>query len=397
MLPLSLRTQGVALANLTQSASIDTMVADLAAGLRERGCHTRLALRALDPQAALVSALLYDLSRYPGPRFVLDVNAKCHIYAQDEQGRQTTAFDLLNLPLVAFFESNPLHHLEHIAQVPRRTLFTVVERGHRAILNMLGIADERILFLPHAGPPPVADVRPSRERTIPLMFLGNILPQANDREWGAQLNLGEAETQVAFEVLDQMAAGATDAFPLTLAALARRGLAPDIATLARIVPAVEARLNYRRRMETLQAIRSVPIHVFGEIAPGVRLNDNVVAAGSTPFATALSMMDHTRLLFNFMPFRTGAHERVFYGLSRGACVVSDPSSLLADGAAGEGGVILRAPPKDLDEQVRALVDDPDQLDRRREAGRAWYAQAHTWHHRAGDLLDGLRRAFFTNG
>lgn len=390
---LSLRTQGVALASLTQVASIDTMIADLAAGLGQHGCHTRVALRSTDPQVELVSALLYDLSRYPGPRFVLDVNAKTHISTQDAQGRPSTAFDLLNLPLVAFFESNPLHHIEHISQTPRRTLFTVVEQGHRAILNMLGIPDERILFLPHAGPPPVADIRPSRDRAIPLLFLGNVVPQANDRDWMAQLGLGEPESQAAIEVLDGLAAGEPDAFVLTLASLSRRGLPPSLPTIARIVTETEARLNYRRRIETLQAIQSVPVHVLGEIAPGVRLPDTVVAAGSTPFATALSMMDHTRLLFNFMPFRTGGHERLFYGLSRGACAVSDPSSLVASGAAGEGGVILRAPPKDLDDQMRALVADEDGLDRRREAGRTWYAGAHTWAHRAGDLLEGLRNAF----
>ncbi|MBC7907609.1 MAG: class I SAM-dependent methyltransferase [Rhodospirillaceae bacterium] len=68
-----------------------------------------------------------------------------------------------------------------------------------------------------------------------------------------------------------------------------------------------------------------------------------------------------------MPFRGGAHERVFYGLSRGACSLSDGSSLLEAGAQpDEGGVIFRAPPERLDQQVAELIGTPGALDRRRD-------------------------------
>ena len=76
--------------------------------------------------------------------------------------------------------------------------------------------------------------------------------------------------------------------------------------------------------------------------------------------------------------------RVFDALACGACVVSDEvpgmGALLADAV-----VTFRAR-EDVGPVVRALLDDPDERARRAERGRRAVLAAHTWQHRAVELV-----------
>lgn len=389
-----LRPQCLLMCNVTQGASIDTMFADIGSALQARGVHTRFPLFGETYDGDLIGGLVLNLAKYEGPRFIIDANGKSRIYVAGEGGTTEPASDVLNVPRLSFFESNPLYHLEHLAAAPKLSAWTVVDTVHRDILVSIGVPADRVAFVPHAGPAPVADVLPTRDRGIDVLFVGNILPQPGHRQWLSSLGLGEVETRVAAEVYEAVEAGEGASFACAVATAQRCGLIPDLHRESKVALAVDERLNYQRRIAALQSIRTTPVHVYGEISPDVRLPGNVAAKGGVAFATALALMDNAKIVLNFMPFRTGAHERVFYGLSRGACILSDRSSLLADGAAGEGGVVFRAEPGRVDAQVASLVADPRALDRRREAGRSWYGGAHTWAHRVPTILDTVLRLFF---
>jgi hypothetical protein len=85
-------------------------------------------------------------------------------------------------------------------------------------------------------------------------------------------------------------------------------------------------------------------------------------------------------------YRDGAHERVFYGLSRGAAILSDSSRFLAEAEAARAGIaFFPEDPAALDDLVAGLLASP--LDDTVAAGRRWYADRHTWDHRAAQLLD----------
>jgi glycosyltransferase involved in cell wall biosynthesis len=97
-------------------------------------------------------------------------------------------------------------------------------------------------------------------------------------------------------------------------------------------------------------------------------------------------MDNAKLIVNAMQYRDGAHERVFYGLSRGAAILSDPSRFLAAAEAARAGIaFFPEDPAALDDAVASLLASP--LDDTVAEGRRWYADRHTWDHRAARLLD----------
>lgn len=383
------------LSTLTLEASIDTMIADLCAGCRAQGAFARAAFyTSTTPNTDYIVGLLNDLRQYDGPRYVVDVNGKTRLGGVTADGTQVSLFDAWNLPRLSFFESNPLHHLEHLAAAPKLAAYSVIEESHRKLLHLLGVPEPRVAFIPHAGPPPAEHVAAMADRTIDVLMVGNIGDARDTDNWLAELGLArEEERAVARQCFDQMWAEDGNAFELVCAAMVARGFPLDLQRESRLALAIEARTNALNRLYCLQGIRHTRVHVYGTIPPGLTLPDNCIVGGPVGFAKAMALMDSAKLLLNFMHFRTGAHERVFYGLSRGACSLTDRSHLLEDGATRSGGIIFRAPPEAVDQQVADLLANPTALDERVAAGRAWYATRHSWVQRAATLLEALARAF----
>ena len=105
--------------------------------------------------------------------------------------------------------------------------------------------------------------------------------------------------------------------------------------------------------------------------------------GALPFAKSLSLMAESKILLNYCKiFTHGAHERVFYGLSRGAAVLTDPSAFLEeDFTRGLGLVEQSGDLTVIDDLVSDLCASPDTLDRLRAQGLDVYSQRHTWYER----------------
>ena len=76
--------------------------------------------------------------------------------------------------------------------------------------------------------------------------------------------------------------------------------------------------------------------------------------------------------------------RVFDALACGACVVSD--EVPGMGALLDDAVVTFRAREDVGPVVRALLDDPDERARRAERGRRAVLAAHTWQHRAVELV-----------
>jgi GT2 family glycosyltransferase len=76
--------------------------------------------------------------------------------------------------------------------------------------------------------------------------------------------------------------------------------------------------------------------------------------------------------------------RVFDALACGACVVSDEVPGMAELL--DDAVVTVSDPAELGPTVRALLDDPDARAERAERGRRAVLAAHTWEHRAAELV-----------
>jgi glycosyltransferase involved in cell wall biosynthesis len=382
------RPQCLLLTTLTLRASIDTMFCDLADALRRFGVHTRAIADAPQaPNLPLVHGLVGELRDYDGPRFIIDNNAKSRLTAQAADGSAVFIHDAWNIPRLSIFESNPIHHLGPLTQRPRNLAVTMIDETHLGVLDAFAIAPRAAQFMAHAGPPPIERVLSMAERPIDVLFIGNVKEMPAPEAWVAALACAaEMKPAIARVVARRWERSPDSTAALLSSALAERGLALEPRRDLAVAGTIELYTNNLKRRELLGAVTRGRLVVCGEVEAKLPQSEHVVVTGPASFVTALQLMDNAKLVINTMPFRTGAHERVFYGLSRGAAILSDYSRLLAKPAeAGAGIAFFPEEPAALDDTVAALLARP--LDDAVAAGRRWYAQRHTWDQRAQQIVD----------
>jgi glycosyltransferase involved in cell wall biosynthesis len=382
------RPQCLLLTTLTLRASIDTMFCDLADALRRLGVHTRALVDVPQaPNLALAHGLVGELRDYDGPRFIIDINAKSRLVGQAGDGSPIFIHDAWNIPRVSIFESNPIHHVSQLHEHPRNLAVTVIDESHRRMLDAFAIAPRARAFLPHAGPPPLARVLPMAERPIDVLFIGNIKEVPSPENWVAGLACPEAlKGSVLRAVARRWERSEEDTATMLARALGESGVAPEPCRDLALAGTIELYVNNLKRRELLGALRHHRIVVCGEIEAQLPQAETITVTGPQSFPTALQLMDNAKLVLNTMPFRSGAHERVFYGLSRGAAILSDCSRLLAAPTAAQAGIAFF--PEDiaaLDGAIADLLAAP--LDDAVAEGRRWYAERHSWDHRAAQLVD----------
>lgn len=382
------RPQCLLLTTLTLRASIDTMFGDLADALRRAGIFTRaIADVPQAPNLPLVHGLVGDLRDYDGPRFIIDNNAKSRLTAQGADGKPVFIHDVWNIPRLSIFESNPIHHLGQMAQMPRNAAATVIDAAHLDAFAACDIPLRAAQFLPHAGPPPLARVLAMAERPIDVLFIGNVKDVPAPEAWVAALACpAEMKPAVAQVIAQRWQASEASSAALLARALGESGVTPEPRRDLALNGVIELYINNLKRRELLASITQGRIVVCGEVEATLPNAERIAATGPATFATALQLMDNAKLVLNTMPFRHGAHERVFYGLSRGAAILSDYSQLLAEPAADRAGIaFFPATPAALDDTIAALLAGP--LDDAVAAGRRWYAPRHTWDQRARQIVD----------
>jgi len=377
------------LSTITLRASIDTLLSDLAAALQRRGVFCRVFIDSPGmSNLPLVASLLGDLRDHPGPRFVIDINAKSHFAVAQGDGREVSIHDLWQLPRLSIFESNPVLHLEHLQRLPANAAVTTVDQAHLEVFEAFGCHPRAAGFLPHGGPAPLERVLPLAERPFDVLFLGNVEAEPARAGWQ-----GLADTPALARVLatcqERSRVEPLPAIDLLRDQLAQDGLAAEPQRDLRLAMLLENWLCLATRRELLAALaRSrLTVCVCGALDLPLPPRPGLTVLGPTTFACALDLMEQSRIVLNTMKSRTGAHERVFYGLSRGALIVSDPSTLLAPAvAAGAGIVTLPADPAALEPELQARLADPA-LAGQIAAGRAWSAREHSWDQRAGRVLE----------
>ncbi len=381
------RPQCLILSTLTLRASIDTMFTDLADALRRQGVYARI--HNDTPQAPnpdLVRGLIGDLRDYAGPRILIDLNCKSEFSIASDNGDPASIHDAWGIPKLTIFESNPIYHLGYLAKAPGNFACTVIDAQHLDALDAFDIKTRTRGFLPHAGPPPLENIQPWRDRPIDVLFIGNIKREPPVEEWVSALFCNAEIKPAVRRVIEQRWEERSDLPSRLRQALADLGLALDARRNLALASEIDRYVNNVKRLEMLSSISSGRVVVCGEIGAELPNSDCVTATGPATFSVALQYMDNAKILLNTMPFRTGAHERVFYGLGRGAYILSDASALLETPAANDAGIsFLPASVAEFDGALAGILS----MDRRDAvaAGRAWYADRHTWDHRARQLIE----------
>ncbi len=385
--------QGIVTATITVNSAVDTIMSDLSGAFAALGVSMRTVLDAapLYANPGLLPALAVSLCREGLPAFLVTCNAKVRVVAGQERGRDVTVHEAFDMPMVAFMVDHPATHLAHLLRAPENTIITVIDEGHLAFLEQAGLAPRSRLFCPHGGPEPVPNPRTTRERGIELLFSGNVGDPGPEAAWLDRASGGRSELRaILAEALDAVRDEQRDPYLAIVEASARRGAETTPLAAAKHVADLDAYAMMSRRFQVLRAITGHRVTVLGEVS-GTNALDHHTLLGTASFARARSRMADAKLLINSRStFARGGHERIFYGLSRGAVVVTEPSAFLRqDLETGLGMVALPADPAATDDLLSDLLARPERLDALRERGLAGYAQRHGWRERAERILGAL--------
>ncbi|MEI8395249.1 MAG: hypothetical protein WCF85_10970 [Rhodospirillaceae bacterium] len=384
--------QALVTATVTPASCFDAMMTDIGSALNGLGVVTRTLLHASDyPNPALMKALVLQLRDGGLPGVVVNCNAKDELILEHRDGNPLTIHDAWNIPLIAFMADHPACHVEYLRRAPENAVITVIDEGHLTFLEDAGFRPRTRIFCPHGGPEPLPVMRRAEERGIDLLMVGLVDDPGPFTRWlneeiGAR---GPARRAIA-EAYSEVREEGREVYAALVEAYGRARLDARPLALAKNVAALDAFATRTRRLEVLRAIKDRRVVIAGEVAPSAGLDHHDIR-GPVVFAKALSMMSDARILLNSRwTYGRGAHERVFYGMSRGAVVATEDGSFLRDELRRQAGMVaLPRHPVEINDMLCTLCEAPDRLNAIRERGLSEYVKRHSWRERAVRMITAL--------
>ncbi|MDW3206447.1 MAG: hypothetical protein R8L07_13005 [Alphaproteobacteria bacterium] len=388
--------QCFAITNFTPYASVEYMQADLCWALRDRDVIVSEHLRSDFPNQKLMQYQMAAIGNYPGRRFVMDVNAANHYEVNG-----ASLYDAWTLPRFTFLTDSPFRKLDNLAQFPALGLIGTVDADFVPLIEELGLPGKGSFFFPHAGPPPRREQARTADRPIDVLVIGNVSSDLTTDAWLEQAAGTDTGLRAILDAAYERCRNGTEALWKVIRAEheAADRAPPALPELTRLVNALETQLIAARRRDILAAIHTVKteFHGGGEIHRSQTAGPAVTLNGPIQYLHALNLMQQAKIVIDVSPsFRNGAHERVFYALSRGAHVLTEPSRFLTREVEEDLGVgFLPFDSAKVEDAIREVLDrGPQELDAVRERALDHYARTHVWTDRADTLLTHMSNLFW---
>ncbi|MEO8003855.1 MAG: glycosyltransferase [Betaproteobacteria bacterium] len=309
-------------------------------------------------------------------------------------------FDVFDIRYVGLLCDQPYHQaLNGIGAQQRYAAYP--DRGHPEQVK-LAFPDFKLtgeIFVPPAIRP--ANDRSvhkgSPDRSIDVLYVGNLETLALDRFWNDRLSLfwqGEYDP-VFCDALTETALSEPDrSFHLNIQTTLEK-LGPPIPGFLfnPQMRAVETYLRYvlRRNAVVALARSGVRMRVVGRGWDTIQLPSNVELQGETNYEEFFKLAGQAKICLDASMYLDGANDRVFSYALNGAVCFTNAAGYLR-GAFGENQGMCFYSMRDLAglvEQVKALLARPDAIRAAGERAREIVLSSHTWRSRVGDLLGAL--------
>ena len=381
--------------NYAPFASVETMQIDIADALRARDVLVTEHLHSEFPNPSLFKGQLSDLALFKGRRFFLDTNL-----SQNHNTAGQSIYDAWSLPRFSFLTDSPLRKLPELKQFPNLGLIGVVDDDFHDILTAFDAPGQGSVFFPHAGPAPLQDQPGWGDRVIDVLVVGNVSSPHTTASWLKAASGGDAAIKgVLDKALERCRTGTESLWSVVGLECQAAGLDLSRERRAALVLELETQLIAGRRRDLLAAITHKNVHYCGEVQPGadLKMGANVTSHGKVPFLDILDFMRAAKVVIDVSPsFRNGAHERVFYGQSRGAYILTEPSRFLETEVEQDLGIgFMPYDSGQIDAALSAIFDrGAEEMDTVRHRALPHYATTHTWAQRVDAMLESLGKTFW---
>lgn len=302
--------------------------------------------------------------------------------------------DELEIPHIAWIVDSA-HYVLDFARSPFN-LMIAPDQTSADILKNAGAAGS--YFLPHAFEASLA-TSPDTERTIPLVFCGSLMdPIELEALWKQHLppNIAKGMQEAAEKTLADPNLTYQEAFEELLLRH------PDFFStlpqekIIQLVMSLDGYIRAKDRINLLKALKGLPVHIYGNCLSWRTWGDfldlqkgDYKIKPAVNFEEAIGIMKTAEIVLNSSPmFKTGAHERIFYGLGLGAAVLTNQTPWnQAHFSEDELLVYPSGNPEAIYDQVEDLLKHPDKLKEMAKKGQKKVLQEHTWDVRAKQLVN----------
>ncbi len=281
--------------------------------------------------------------------------------------------DLWRIPHLSFLIDSAIYFTPHFEG--NYSWISCVDQDNCAFVRSRNF--NSVFFLPHAAEKEILTL-PHDHRTYEVAFFGSCVDiDACERRWR----------------------GYPMAKKERLYALAERVLSPQGISLYQAIQEIgvhqEEFLHYyqeielyirgKDRIELIRSIQDQEVHIWGP-GPWKRYCPQAIVHSSISFEETLLKMRETKIVLNSSPsFKKGAHERLFYALLSGCCVLTGESAFVNHHFV-PGKEILTYRFGEYSHDLKGAFSSWKEI---ALAGQQKVLTEHTWDHRAKDVIDFL--------
>jgi glycosyltransferase involved in cell wall biosynthesis len=359
---------------------------ELSNALNRQGIISRVIEAKRDNPGAFVEEILKD-----PPDCTLSFNG----LLPDQEGHFLC--DLIKIPHVACL-TDAAHHFFPLVQ-SHRNIITCVDQDFCQIFRDFQFPS--VLFFPHAAskcfhsslrPDPIYEV------VMPASFIDyEAVRESWSKKYSSELISVLEET--AELVLNQQSLDYVKAFVNTLDQRLRIGIRIDPHQLnyTEVLDDLEVYIGGKSRIELLQAIQDVPVHLFGkEDGEGwkkyVWQQSNIHIHPAVPYHEVLELMKKSKIILNCTPeIKRGGHERIFSGLAARTAVLTLDTPYMREHFQDEENILLFKPRhwEEVNDKLKTYLQHDDKRHRLASRGYEKVMLEHTWDQRAEQLVEEL--------
>lgn len=302
--------------------------------------------------------------------------------------------DELEIPHIAWLVDSA-HYALDFAKTPFNHLITP-DQISADILR--GAGAKQADFLPHAFESSLT-TSPDTERSVPIVFCGSLMdPIEIESLWKQHLppNIFKSLLDAAEKTLSLPEQTYQEAFDqiMNLHPDFFRTLTPE--KITHLVVSLDGYIRAKDRINLLVALKGLPVHIYGNSLSNRTWGDYLDLANgdyrispAINFQSAIMIMKNAKIVLNSSPmFKTGAHERIFYGLGLGAAVLTNETSWNQEHFSSDELLIYSSGnPKEMHDKIAELLNHPNKLKEIAMKGQQKVLEKHTWDVRAKQLLN----------
>lgn len=305
-------------------------------------------------------------------------------------------WDELGIPFVNILVGHPFCYQNALDNAPRYCAVLCIDRKHVEYIKRFHPNITLIAYLSHGGIDLHKEIKPIAERSIDVMYAGNlsrafasnIMPDFNKyKEFDAKTMCQEIYTfaiENTDKTIDEVIEIVLNNNGIYLPDEELKCIISDLHFIELYVVSY-----YREKCVRTIAEAGVDVTLYGsgwDICEWINL-PNVDYRGKVPPMEIVQVMSEAKIVLNtFTWFKDGAHERIFNGMLQGAAVVTDESKYILEEFSPDELYTFKLEEIDrLGIKVKQMLDDIQGLQNMADAGRNKAVNNHTWINKAEEL------------